>query len=191
MSSSAASGDAGREQSGRADKSKRSGLTTRSRASAKSSASKVAARYAGQVCALCQDDTIAAEHKWKKSVFHAKPCWTKIRNRQQQLMKIPGALAKDAELFDSDKDAWRADNLPHASDDKEVRKKARMADKKKYRMKVKVKGEYKVRPVLHLKKRHYKGWKKQWEGMDSDEASANFDVDYDKQGLVKCFPLYG
>ena len=56
--------------------------------------------------------------------------------------------------------------------------------------KVILNASYGVKPKLKLNKRHFKGWKKVWENMDSDEASCEFDEEYDKQGLIKCRFLF-
>ena len=164
--------------------------SVKSRASTHKSGGKIAKKYEGKNCELCQDCTIPATKRWRKHVFHAEPCWRGMRNHHQQLGKLPGALAEDAKLFDEDRPQWRKENAPHCDPDKEVRAEARHASKAKYKVSASVKKKLRVKPVLELKKRHYKGWKRTWENMSSDEASACFDEDYDKQGLMKCLPLY-
>ena len=72
--------------------------------------------------------------------------------------------------------------MASADADPEIRKAARERAKRKYTTHMKVKKQLTIKRKLKLRKRHYKGWKKMWENMESDEASAEFAEDLDKQG---------
>ena len=185
MSSGSSDESANRKGRGQSSKtSVRSKAASTHKSGARAAAAK---RYEGQSCGLCQQDDPTPTTKWQKHMFHKAPCYRGMRSHQQVLAKIPGALAKDVALWKTDKEQWRKENQPHASKDNNVKKEARRATRSKYSTKKKVRGKRSEKAKLKLNRRHYKSWKRTWENMESDEASADFDLKYDTQGLIlKC-----
>ena len=140
-------------------------------------------RYQDQPCGLCLRSDPAPTKTWRKGIFHKEPCWRVMRNNHQSLAKTPGALTADAELWAKNPDQWRKDNQAQLAENPEVRKQARRSQKLKWSSKKKIKGKRDVQQKLRLNKRHFKGWKRNWEAMESDEASMEFDQKFDEQGL--------
>jgi len=105
-----------------------------------------------------------------------------MRNKQQVVAKETGGLSAEVKLFEDDIELWRTETIGYASADKQVKAAARKATKRKYHTKAKVNSKRVIKTHLKLSKPKYKAWNKHWGEADEDEASADFDEVYEKQG---------
>ena len=140
-------------------------------------------------CGLCLSSEGIIDKEWKSTFFHRDPCYAGMRSNQQQMANIPGAMKADTEKFRTDRPGWIQDNMKHANP--ETRKEALQDNKKKYVDKCTIETVEDVEPELELSKKHFKGWKRVWEGQSDDSASEEFDGIYDQQGLHNHLKLKG
>ncbi|CAK0833336.1 unnamed protein product, partial [Prorocentrum cordatum] len=136
--------------------------------------------------------------KWNGYVFHASPCWNNIRARHRVCNATQNGLRRELELMSGDPEKWRCEAMQfdRARFDSN-RLHAREALTKQladYELELQRKSELTLNDAAKCTKAQYK--KAKLRGMDSDEASAEWDSEYAEHPTVnrkgeKCIAIEG
>ncbi|CAK0789150.1 unnamed protein product [Prorocentrum cordatum] len=159
----------------------------RRRSSASDHAAHTKAEFAG-ACYFCQEPLRPKDNTktWHGYVFHASPCWNNIRARQRVCYTTQNGLRRELELMNGDPEKWRCEAMqfdrPHLDSNRLHAREALTKQLADYVLELQRMAELTLTDTAKYTKAQYK--KAKLRGMDSDEASADWDSEYAEHPTV-------
>ena len=167
-----------------------------------SSAAGSAVGHSGQsiTCFLCEQPCHPGEpvKKWHGYTFHSTPCWNPVRSRQRICLKEPNGLRRELDKMANEPDEWRREagefDSTRPDTDRALARDRLSKSIHQYNDEIEREADLTISDTLKYTKRQYKD--AAMKGMDSDEASADWDTKYAEAPTVNkknepCISLQG